>query len=177
MPLLKSNYNKLFASFLCFTFVFVWHGMQINIFIWAALNFIGLNIESVMKSFGRQKYYLSIKNKYLSQINARRFDCILASPLLAVSVISNFYFFAGEEIGNIYVYRLLHGTILLYFRYKRKNLLQNFELVKILFRYRSLVHYICFIIFFVLLLSSIYRYKKLGTTKISEYIIVLQRRS
>nr|XP_034190018.1 protein-cysteine N-palmitoyltransferase Rasp isoform X1 [Osmia lignaria] len=157
VPLLKSNYNKLFASFLCFTFVFVWHGMQINIFIWAALNFIGLNIESVMKSFGRQKYYLSIKKKYLSQINARRFDCILASPLLAVSVISNFYFFAGEEIGNIYVYRLLH--------------------VKILFYYRSLVHYIYFTLFFILLLSSIHRYKKLGTTKMSEYIIVLQRRN
>ncbi|XP_076398266.1 protein-cysteine N-palmitoyltransferase Rasp isoform X3 [Megachile rotundata] len=122
VPLLKSNYNKLFASFLCFTFVFIWHGMQINIFIWAALNFIGLNIESIMRSFGRQKFFINIKTTYTSEINGRRLDCILASPLLIISVISNFYFFAGEEIGSIYVYRILHDPpyttfILLFFLY------------------------------------------------------------
>lgn len=86
--------------------------MQINIFIWAFLNFMGLNIESIMKSVGRTKFYSNIQKKYLSQVNARRFNCILATPLLAMSVISNFYFFAGEEIGHIYVYRILHGIIL-----------------------------------------------------------------
>ena len=115
VPLLKSNFNKLFASFLCFTFVFLWHGMQTNIFIWTFLNFIGLNVESLIKSTGKNKYYLSIRKKYLSETNARRFHCILTSPLLAMSVISNFYFFVGEEIGNIYIYRILHGTILFYY--------------------------------------------------------------
>ncbi|CAK9817043.1 Protein-cysteine N-palmitoyltransferase HHAT [Anthophora plagiata] len=110
IPLLKSNCNKLFASFLCFTFVFIWHGMQTNIFIWAFLNFIGLNVESLIKSFERSKYYLSIQKKYVSRTNIRRFHCIVMSPLLAMSVISNFYFFAGEEIGNIYIYRILHDT-------------------------------------------------------------------
>ncbi|KZC09562.1 Protein-cysteine N-palmitoyltransferase Rasp [Dufourea novaeangliae] len=57
IPLLKSNFNKVLASFLCFTFVFVWHGMQINIFIWAFLNFIGLNIESLMKLVGKNMWY------------------------------------------------------------------------------------------------------------------------
>ncbi|XP_054013777.1 protein-cysteine N-palmitoyltransferase HHAT isoform X1 [Hylaeus anthracinus] len=107
-PLLKSNFNRVFASFLCFAFVFAWHGMQRNIFIWAFLNFIGLNIESLGKSAGRSKYYSNMQTKYMSPVNARRFNCILASPLLAMSVISNFYFFAGEEIGHAYVYRILH---------------------------------------------------------------------
>lgn len=115
VPSLKSNFNKLLASFLCFTFVFLWHGMQINIFIWAFLNFVGLNIESLIKLTGENKYFLNIRKRYLSETNARRFHCILTSPLLAMSVISNFYFFVGEEIGNIYISRILHGTILLYF--------------------------------------------------------------
>ncbi|XP_015431321.1 PREDICTED: protein-cysteine N-palmitoyltransferase HHAT [Dufourea novaeangliae] len=108
IPLLKSNFNKVLASFLCFTFVFVWHGMQINIFIWAFLNFIGLNIESLMKLVGKSKYCSNIQRKHMSPRNVRRVHCALASPLLAMSVISNFYFFAGEEIGHIYVYRILH---------------------------------------------------------------------
>ena len=121
-PLLKSNFNKLFASFLCFTFVFVWHGMQMNIFIWAFLNFIGLNIESFVKTAGRSKYYSDVQRKYMSPANARRLNCALATPLLAMSVISNFYFFAGEEIGHIYIYRILHDIwysifILLFFLY------------------------------------------------------------
>ncbi|CAD1477919.1 unnamed protein product, partial [Heterotrigona itama] len=138
VPLLKSNFNKLFASFLCFTFVFLWHGMQTNIFIWTFLNFIGLNVESLIKSTGKNKYYLSIRKKYLSETNARRFYCILTSPLLAMSVISNFYFFVGEEIGNIYIYRLLHDTgystfTLLFFLYcccQVSTDIKNWELQK-----------------------------------------------
>ncbi|XP_031843879.1 protein-cysteine N-palmitoyltransferase Rasp isoform X2 [Nomia melanderi] len=107
-PLLKSNFNKVFASFLCFAFVFVWHGMQTNIFIWAFLNFIGLNIENLIKSLERSKYCTNIQKKYMSPTNVRRVHCIVTSPLLAMSVISNFYFFAGEEIGHIYVYRIFH---------------------------------------------------------------------
>ncbi|XP_043257787.1 protein-cysteine N-palmitoyltransferase HHAT [Colletes gigas] len=118
-PLLKSNFNRVFASFLCFTFVFAWHGMQRNIFFWALFNFIGLNIESLVKSAGKSKYYSNVQRKYMSPANARRFNCVLASPLLAMSVISNFYFFAGEEIGHTYVYRILHdmwyGTLVLLF--------------------------------------------------------------
>lgn len=113
VPLLKANFNKLFASFLCFTFVFVWHGMQRNIFIWAFLNFVGLNVESLIKSAVKSIHYVRMEEKYISKLNARRLNCILTSPLLAMSVISNFYFFAGEEIGNIYIYRIIHGIILL----------------------------------------------------------------
>ncbi|XP_076381738.1 protein-cysteine N-palmitoyltransferase Rasp isoform X3 [Megalopta genalis] len=121
-PLLKSNFNKLFASFLCFIFVFVWHGMQINIFIWAFLNFIGLNIENLTKLIEKSKYCINIREKYMSPISARRIHCVLTSPLLAMSVISNFYFFAGEEVGYIYIYRIFHDIwystlILLYFLY------------------------------------------------------------
>ncbi|KAI4494412.1 hypothetical protein M0802_008904 [Mischocyttarus mexicanus] len=103
----KNYYNKLLASFLCFTFVFLWHGMQTNIFTWALLNFIGLNIENLSRIIGNTKIYNKILEKYLSSWNTRRLHCVLASILLAMSAISNFFFFAGQEIGNIYINRMV----------------------------------------------------------------------
>lgn len=82
------------SSFLCFSFVYVWHGTQNCILIWSALNFLGITLEMFIKK-------LNVK---------RRISCILASPLLAMSAISNFYFFAGTEIGNIFIERVLDGN-------------------------------------------------------------------
>ncbi|XP_032672275.1 protein-cysteine N-palmitoyltransferase Rasp isoform X1 [Odontomachus brunneus] len=112
LPIQKSHvcFGKLFASFLCFSFVLIWHGIQMNIFIWTLLNFIGVVIESVGVSIGKSTQYRKIQNMYLSTMNTRRFHCILASPLLAMSAISNFYFFGGQEIGNIFVHNILYGS-------------------------------------------------------------------
>lgn len=118
----KGYHKKLFASFLCFTFVFLWHGMQTNIFTWALLNFIGLNIENLSRIIGNTKIYNKIVEKYLSSWNRRRLNCALASILLAMSAISNFFFFAGQKIGNIYINRILNDSwsttsLLLFFLY------------------------------------------------------------
>lgn len=124
VPIQKSNryFGKLFASFLCFTFVFIWHGIQLNIFIWTLLNFIGIMIENIGVWIGKSERYLKIQNTYLSSENTKRFHCILASPLLAMSAISNFYFLGGQEIGNIFAQNILYGSwkslfILLFFLY------------------------------------------------------------
>ncbi|XP_011688364.1 PREDICTED: protein-cysteine N-palmitoyltransferase Rasp isoform X4 [Wasmannia auropunctata] len=124
IPIRKSNgyFGKLFASFLCFTFVFIWHGIQINIFIWTLLNFIGIVIEDIGVSIGKSKQYHKIQNTYLSSKNTKRLNCILASPLLAMSAISNFYFLGGQDIGNIFIQNILYGSwknllVLLFFLY------------------------------------------------------------
>lgn len=83
--------------------------MQTNIFTWALLNFIGLNIENLSRIIGNTKRYNQFQTKYLSSWNRRRLNCALASILLAMSAISNFFFFAGQEIGNIYINRILKG--------------------------------------------------------------------
>lgn len=121
IPIRKSN-GKLFASFICFAFVFVWHGIQINIFIWSMLNFIGVTIENVGILIGKSKQYHKIQSMYLSSTNIKRFHCILASPLLVMSAISNFYFFGGQSIGNIFIYNIIYGSwktlfILFFFLY------------------------------------------------------------
>ncbi|XP_046478218.1 protein-cysteine N-palmitoyltransferase HHAT isoform X1 [Neodiprion pinetum] len=103
----KSALQKVFASFLCFSLVYVWHGTQMFILTWSVLNFIGVTIESLARTIGSTKIYIETQRKVMGPTNARRFHCILASPLLAMSAISNFYFFGGQEIGNIFVRRIL----------------------------------------------------------------------
>lgn len=107
IPLRQITHNKLFASFSCFVFVFVWHGMQLNILIWSFLNFLGLTVEGFARSVGKTKRYSGMERKYLSRQNIRRFHCVLATPLLAMSAVSNFYFFAGKEVGDVYMERMI----------------------------------------------------------------------
>lgn len=111
IPILSLNLplNKLLASFMSFGFVFIWHGVDRFIFTWSLMNFLGLSLEGFIKTIGKTDKYIEIESKF-SSINIRRFHCLIASPLLALSAISNFYFFAGQEIGNIYLYRLFHDS-------------------------------------------------------------------
>lgn len=101
---------RMLASLISFAFVFLWHGMQMFIFIWAFFNFLGLTIEGVARSIGNAPRYMKFQAAYLSSKNRRRFECALAAPLLAFSAISNFYFFAGTDIGHSFMYRIFHGN-------------------------------------------------------------------
>uniref|UniRef100_A0A1B6EDN9 Protein-cysteine N-palmitoyltransferase Rasp n=1 Tax=Clastoptera arizonana TaxID=38151 RepID=A0A1B6EDN9_9HEMI len=55
--------RKLSASFLCFCFVFIWHGMEISVFIWSLLNFIGITLEAVGRSVANSELYKSLQKK------------------------------------------------------------------------------------------------------------------
>lgn len=41
-----------------------------------------------------------------------RFIALLCTPLLALSAISNFYLFAGSEVGNLFFECLSHQSVL-----------------------------------------------------------------
>ncbi|XP_066588510.1 protein-cysteine N-palmitoyltransferase Rasp [Prorops nasuta] len=110
IPVSKSAVKKLFASFLCFTFVFLWHGMQDYIFIWSLLNYLGIVIENTAKAISKMRFYKKIEKKYFSDKNQIRIYCALASPLLTISAISNFYFFSGREIGNLFFIRIVNES-------------------------------------------------------------------
>lgn len=85
--------------------------MHLFIFIWVFLNFLGIVIENVIKS-NSNYFYNNILNNSLNPQNKRRLECALATFLLIVSSLSSFYFFAGEEIGNIFVYRIFQGNFI-----------------------------------------------------------------
>ena len=48
--------------------------------------------------------------KLLTPQNVRRFHALIAAPLLMMSAVSNFYFFAGMSVGNHFMWRLFAGV-------------------------------------------------------------------
>ncbi|KRT82777.1 hypothetical protein AMK59_3042 [Oryctes borbonicus] len=109
VPLKKVKFPSYLASFFSFCFVYIWHGWSKDIMVWALLNYVCVTIESAFKH-----YYNKYIRKWCEQTfncNWRqRFACMLAAPLLALSAISNFYFFAGMDVGNIFFRKFLEGN-------------------------------------------------------------------
>ena len=52
---------KLFASFLTFCFVYIWHGQQKTVLIWSVLNFLGVTIEAAGKGLVEVPAYKRIE--------------------------------------------------------------------------------------------------------------------
>lgn len=98
---------RLCASAVCFSFVYVWHGTMDFVLIWSCLNFLGITCEGLARAVGRNNTYQMWENYYLSHLAIRRFHALLASPLLVMSSLSNFYFFTGLEVGHIFMRRVL----------------------------------------------------------------------
>ncbi|XP_045778550.1 protein-cysteine N-palmitoyltransferase Rasp [Maniola jurtina] len=104
---------KLIASLATFLFIFVWHGTVWHILIWSVLNYSGITLEHIGKCISRQKIYINFKKNILKSDAAEtRFIAILCTPLLALSAISNFYLFAGSEVGNLFFECLSHPSLL-----------------------------------------------------------------
>jgi hypothetical protein len=100
---------RLLGSFVCFIFVLFWHGVHNFIIIWTTLNFIGIVVENLGVSISRTQFYNKVFLK--KSLTRDRFNAVLMTPLLVMSSLSNFYFFAGSEIGMIYVYRVLSQSL------------------------------------------------------------------
>merc|ERR1719204_1164182 len=97
---------KLFGSSICFSFVYLWHGTLDFILIWSLLNFLGITLEGIARALGTNERYRELEDK-LSSTTIRRLHALLSSPLLVMSSLSNFYFFAGTQVGHIFVKRIL----------------------------------------------------------------------
>ena len=71
----------------------------------------------------RHKFQIfAFQQKYLSPEGRRRFHCFLGGPLFLMSILTNFYFFMGTTVGDIFVRKSLGtwpiGTpVLLFFMY------------------------------------------------------------
>nr|CAH7744137.1 unnamed protein product [Callosobruchus chinensis] len=111
IPIVKLTSHKLLASMTTFAFVYIWHGTALYILIWCILNYIGIVIEQTCSSLNKPDM-----NKSHSDWS-RRTKCFFGALLLAVSAISNFYFFGGKQIGDLFFQRVftdnLSNTIIL----------------------------------------------------------------
>ena len=101
-----SLFFKLLGSAICFSFVYVWHGTMDFVLIWSLLNFLGITLEGVARALASHPTYLSLEERLTPEM-VRRLHALLASPLLVMSSLSNFYFFAGSTVGHIFVRRII----------------------------------------------------------------------
>ncbi|KAJ8963292.1 hypothetical protein NQ318_018760 [Aromia moschata] len=119
VPLMNKFSSKLLASFLCFLFIYVWHGVESSVLMWTVLNYLGITLEYACQSLNK-KYFESEKNKkLLDPYWLRRLKCLSAAPLLMMSAVSNFYFFAGTQIGNIFCTKNFYG------KYRQQRICYN----------------------------------------------------
>ncbi|XP_076269065.1 protein-cysteine N-palmitoyltransferase Rasp [Rhynchophorus ferrugineus] len=102
IPCYSKTHNKFLSSFLCFLFVYVWHGIEDYILIWAVMNYSGVCLESLARYLYMNKLKTCKFWQRLQKDNLDRMQCVLAAPLLSMSAISNFYFFAGKDVGDIF---------------------------------------------------------------------------
>nr|CAI5830898.1 unnamed protein product [Callosobruchus analis] len=108
IPIVKLTSHKLLASMTTFAFVYIWHGTASYILIWCILNYIGIVIEQTCSSL------FSVKKKEMDESHSdwsRRTKCFFGALLLAVSAISNFYFFGGKQIGDLFFQRVLTDNL------------------------------------------------------------------
>ncbi|XP_052863335.1 protein-cysteine N-palmitoyltransferase Rasp [Anopheles cruzii] len=85
-PLLQ----KVVASLATFAFIYVWHGVFLFILIWSLINWVCIMLERLVN--------------HCTPANGR-WRAIIGTHVFIPSVLSNFFFFASEHVGFIYLRR------------------------------------------------------------------------
>lgn len=99
------TWRKLLASFVTFVFIYLWHGFYWFVMVWSLLNFVCVQIEHVGKALWRRQRYQRELNDW-----QRRLVALGGSQLFIPAAISNFYFFGGIEVGNVFMVRTYGWT-------------------------------------------------------------------
>ena len=79
--------------------MYVWHGTLDFVLIWSVLNFLGISLEAGARAIAAHPRYRALEAR-LSGRMVRRLHALLAAPLLVMSSLSNFYFFAGTTVSK-----------------------------------------------------------------------------
>ena len=97
--------RKIIGPTITFTFIYLWHGTSTHIMLWSIFNYVSVMTEMIGSKIGKIPAYVNLEQKWLSPRGQRRFHAMLGAPLLLGSVLANFYFFMGSEVGHYFVYR------------------------------------------------------------------------
>ena len=98
---------KIVGSLATFGFIYLWHGASYHVMLWSLFNYFAVITELIARSIGTHPTYANMENKYLSTRGKRRLHALLAAPLYVGSVLANFYFFMGADIGHYFVQKIL----------------------------------------------------------------------
>jgi len=133
--------GKMASSFVCFTFVYFWHGTADFVLIWSILNCIGIVLEGLGRELGKAEIYVAWESGMFGEEGQRRLHALLRTPLFLMSCLSNFYFFAGKEVGHIIAERIFFDSwprgfpALLFFLYTGSQVsieVKNHELQRVI---------------------------------------------
>ena len=98
--------RKTLNAILPFVFVYLWHGLFEHHLVWATINAFGVYIEMVCRDVSKTTTVISFENNYLSKGWTRRYRALLAMFTFSLLIISNLYFLAGIDVGNLYMKRI-----------------------------------------------------------------------
>lgn len=91
--------QKLFASFVSFAFIYLWHGYYLFLLFWVFLNLISLYIELFGRYVSQSERYNTILKPYGHE-NIQRLNAFFGGQLLISSSISNVMFIGGPDVGK-----------------------------------------------------------------------------
>ncbi|CAG2112149.1 unnamed protein product, partial [Medioppia subpectinata] len=109
-PIIGSQWNpmrKVFAGFVCFLCIALWHGMDRAVVIWTSLNFFGVSAEIIAKSVQSSNVWITSVQCKLSDTANERLNALIASPFFAIAYVSNIFFLSNWEVGYHFVQQIL----------------------------------------------------------------------
>ncbi|XP_010764658.1 protein-cysteine N-palmitoyltransferase HHAT-like [Notothenia coriiceps] len=87
---------------LAFGFVCLWHGGHDYLRYWALMNWVGVVVESTLKSVFASSYIQSIVKRNVSPAIERRCIALLSAFSTAMLILSNLVFLGGIHVGRIF---------------------------------------------------------------------------
>jgi protein-cysteine N-palmitoyltransferase HHAT len=128
--------RKIFAGFITFLFIYIWHGFFDYILIWSIMNCACIVIEKFayywMES---EKFHRKAIEIVKTENNFHRLCAVIGTHVLIPAIISNFFFFGGTEVGWEFVRRTyldgfgnyLKISTCIYFLYPVAEAIKRFE--------------------------------------------------
>lgn len=113
----KSCYIRRLGSVLVtFVFIYVWHGLWWSIFIWSLLNFVCVIAENLLTTMLNSQKYNQMMGKLCGRNNLLRVNALISTNVMIPSILSNFIFFAGTDVGHVFFKKTYTSGILFYFK-------------------------------------------------------------
>lgn len=114
---ISSVTQKLFASFITFFFIYIWHGFFDYILIWAAANCICIVMEKfVYDCIEGKKFTEKALTVIKTENNVHRLRAYIGAHILIPAILSNFFFFGGTNFGMEFVKRTYTNGFYNYFK-------------------------------------------------------------
>nr|XP_021501118.1 protein-cysteine N-palmitoyltransferase HHAT-like [Meriones unguiculatus] len=94
--------GTLLSTAMTFAFVSYWHGSHEDLWSWAALNWLGVTVESGARRLLEKPRVRETLARFLSPPARRRLHALLASCATSMLILFNLVFLGGIQVGKTY---------------------------------------------------------------------------